>query len=137
MTKLFLEVFMKKVVKQISLVLLFAILIVSMTGCATILSSDSKDITFESSPPGAEIKINGVTYAKTPTTIPLDKSHSYTVEITKEGYQPFTATIKNKIGVGWVILDLISGAMPIVVDAITGDWKTLSPTKIYVNLATL
>ena len=126
---------MKKLVKKISLSLLFAILIISLTGCATLLAGDSKDITFESSPSGADVKINGITYAKTPVTIPLDKNQSYIVEISKNGYHPLTVKINNKIGVGWVILDIITGTMPIIVDAITGDWKTLSPTKINANLA--
>jgi hypothetical protein len=126
---------MKDFLKHTVLCLFLGILIVSLTGCATILSSSSKDITIESNPAGADVKINGVTYSKTPTRIPLEKDRSYIVEISKEGYHPFNATIKNKIGIGWIILDVFSGALPVVVDAITGDWKTLSPSTINVNLS--
>lgn len=117
------------------MVVLLALVVVSMTGCATIFSKSNQGVSFDSTPAGADIKINGVVYGHTPATIPLEKNKSYVVEIAKEGYHPQLVTIQNKLGVGWVVLDAFSGALPLVVDAITGDWKTLSPKNVFVDLA--
>lgn len=128
---------MKKAVRKILVVSLLAIIVISFTGCATVFGKSSKDILIISDPPGAEIKINGASYGKTPATIPLKKDSSYLVEISKEGYHSQTAQIRSELGVGWLILDLFSGAVPIVVDAITGDWKKLSPQNVSVSLPQL
>jgi hypothetical protein len=35
--------------------------------------------------------------------------------------------VYGKIGAGWVILDLITGGLPVVVDALTGNWNSFDP----------
>lgn len=124
-----------------SIIFMLLVLIVSalcLSSCATVLSKKSYGITVSSDPAGADVIVDGVRMGKTPTTISLPAEKSYALEVAKEGYQSSFYTIKKKVGAGWVVLDLVTGiptgGIPLLVDLITGDWKTLSPTKFDVNL---
>ena len=43
-------------------------------------------------------------------------------------------TINSKVGAGWVILDVLGGLIPIVVDAATGSWKKLDQDAVDAQL---
>jgi len=34
------------------------------------------------------------------------------------------------VGAGWVILDILGGLIPVIVDAATGDWHYLDQTNV-------
>ena len=53
----------------LGLVMLSAIVI--FTGCATVISGTSQEITFESSPSGATVYLDGERYGVTPFTLSL------------------------------------------------------------------
>jgi uncharacterized protein YceK len=116
------------------LVLLVIVWVFSFSGCATIFTGDSEKVSFVSDPAGAEVYVDGTLRGKTPVTIDLDKSRMYAVEVRKEGYESQFATIKSKVGLGWVALDVFSGLAPLIVDAATGSWKYLSPNELSVPL---
>ena len=59
---------------------------------------------------------------------------SYSVSVSKDGYETGYATLTNRVGAGWVILDILSGLVPIVVDAVTGAWGGLSPDTVHLVL---
>jgi hypothetical protein len=47
------------------------------------------------------------------------------------GCEAKTFTLTNRVGVGWIISDVIFGLVPVVVDAATGSWHSLD--QDYVN----
>lgn len=47
-----------------------------------------------------------------------------------EGHKTITRIVSNHIGTGWVILDVICGLIPIIVDGITGAWYYLDTDNI-------
>jgi hypothetical protein len=49
------------------------------------------------------------------------------------GCEAKTFTLTNHVEVGWVILDVIFGLIPVIVDAATGSWYVLD--QDYVNAA--
>ena len=51
-----------------------------------------------------------------------------------EGYKSITRNVTNKVGAGWVILDVLGGLVPIIIDAVTGAWYDLSEKNVDVNL---
>lgn len=108
--------------KKIICFSLLALLLIGATSCATLFSSSNKSIAIRSTPENAEIYINGERMGSTPLQLELDASKTYSIEYRKEGYKPITKHLKGKVGVKWVILDILGGMMPIVVDAVTGDW---------------
>ena len=120
--------------KRIATILAATILALSLTGCATLLKGNTQEVAFASDPAKAQVYINGSYFGDTPFTMELDSSNSYTVEFRKSGYQSKSFLINSELGLGWVILDVISGFYPVVIDAITGDWKVLEPTIVMTNL---
>ena len=41
----------------------------------------------------------------------------------KEGYKDATCTLAKGTGAGWVVFDVITGLVPIVIDAATNSWS--------------
>lgn len=70
----------------------------------------------------------------TPLSLQLKADRTYNVEFRKKGYQPITRVVGSKVGAGWVILDIMSGFVPIVIDAATGAWNVLDESEIDANL---
>ncbi|MBK8552797.1 MAG: PEGA domain-containing protein [Ignavibacteria bacterium] len=59
--------------------------IIYFSGCATIFSGGSEDVSLESDPPKAKVLLNGSNMGKTPLTLSLKKGKSYLIEFVKEG----------------------------------------------------
>lgn len=92
-----------------------------LNGCATIFSGSSEDVSLESDPPKAKVLLNGSSMGKTPLTLKLQKGKSYIIEFIKEGYENKTLNLSYSLGAGWLILDILSGLIGIIVDAATGN----------------
>ena len=106
-------------------------MILVLGGCALMFKGTSEEVGFQSDPQRAEVFIDGSLCGTTPCAVKLETKKSYKIEIRMEGYQSYTTTITNKIGAGWIVLDILGGLIPVVVDGATGAWYCLD-TK-YVN----
>lgn len=102
-------------------------MLAAFTSCATIMRGDRRDVRFNSEPQGADVYINGDFFGRTPIVLQLKAGHSCTVEFRKEGYRTEIRQLKSRIKAEWLILDVIFGTVPIVVDAITGSWRDFKP----------
>jgi hypothetical protein len=91
-------------------------------GCATVFKGEYRTVRIKSEPDGAMVFINGEFHGRTPVKLELRPSRPYTIEFRKEGYETAVRRIKNEIGVGWVILDVVLGVVPVLVDGLTGAW---------------
>ena len=98
--------------------------------CATIFKGTTDEVSFSSDPSGAKVYINGSLLGTTPVQLELKSKNSYTIEFKKEGYEPRTVVLNNSVGAGWIILDVIFGIIPIVVDAATGSWFSLDQEHV-------
>lgn len=103
----------------------------ALAGCATLfnkdtrLNKDTRPIALVSTPAGAEVWMNGQRRGVTPITLELDNHNSHTVTFRKEGHREIVCQLTASVGTGWVILDVLGGLVPIIVDAATGAWKSL------------
>ncbi|CAM3821972.1 PEGA domain-containing protein [Vreelandella rituensis] len=119
-----------------------------MTGCASIVGEKEQTVTINSTPSNAEVMITDerslqVHSGQTPTTVQLKKSDgsyfggkSYTVEISKNGYESRTMMI-NATPNGWYIGgNLIFGGLIgwLIVDPLTGSMYNLSPDTLNTTL---
>jgi len=104
---------------------LIASLFLLTSSCATVFKGNSNKINFNSNPQGAQIYVNGNYMGDTPIILKLESKQTYNIEFRKEGYKTKTFNITNHIGVGWIILDVILGLVPVIVDAATGSWYVL------------
>lgn len=116
-------------IKALSCVFIFCLSLI--LGCAAVFKGTSNNVDFSSAPEGAKVYVNGVVMGTTPVKLKLESKKVYHVEFKKEGYETQNFTLTNHVGVGWVILDVIFGLVPVVVDAATGSWYVLD--QDYVN----
>ena len=106
---------------------------IGATGCASVFDADNDSvITVESNPPGAEVFLSGVSRGKTPAQFSVSDDGLYDLKITYEGESRSIAMTRS-IGPKWIILDVIFGLIPVVVDAITGNWYEVQPQEIFVD----
>ncbi|HUU05569.1 MAG TPA: PEGA domain-containing protein [Patescibacteria group bacterium] len=113
-----------------SIAVLCIISFLSLSGCATLFKGTSEKVNMESSPVRADVYVNGQFMGKTPMQLNLAVKRSYAIEFRAEGYQSRTYHINNRVGAGWVILDVLLGLVPVIVDAATGAWYHLDQKNI-------
>ncbi len=101
-----------------------------LSSCATIFKGTSEEVRFGSEPQKAEVWINGARMGETPVSLKLESKKTYQIEFRKEGFKTATRTITNHVGAGWIILDVLAGLVPVVVDAATGAWYSLDQKNV-------
>ena len=102
-----------------------------LSNCATIFKGEYRDVRINSEPDDTQVYINGEFQGRTPLKLELRPDESYTIEFRRKGYKTEIRQIKNKIGVGWIVLDVIFGVVPVLIDALTGAWYEFD--QRYVN----
>lgn len=106
------------------------ITMMTITGCATLFKGSTDGVSFSSDPTGAKVYVNGNLLGTTPVQLELKSKNSYTIEFKKEGYETKTVLLNNSVGGGWIILDILGGLLPIVIDAATGNWHELDQEHV-------
>lgn len=120
---------MKKIIK----LLVISITTLSLSSCALVFKGNNPaNIPVNSTPVGAEITINGQSYGTTPTTIQLEDGENYNL-IFKLDDETRTYTLKSEVGTLWLVLDILSGGVPLIVDAATGEWLELPEDEVFVS----
>lgn len=119
--------------KMTAIICLLSFILIT-THCAFVFKGERRDIRFNSEPEGARVFINGEFYGRTPVKLELEPEESYVIEFRREGYEPVTRQLTNHVGVGWVILDVVTGLVPVLVDALTGAWYEFDQTYLNVIL---
>lgn len=106
------------------------LMVILLAGCATLFKGSTEKVNFGSDPAGARVYVNGQHMGTTPLELRLESKRSYTIEFRKEGFQNKTVLISNSVGAGWIILDILGGLFPVIIDAATGDWMYLDQTNV-------
>ena len=122
-----------RVSQIVAMLVVFAVLS-CLSGCATILAGKQADVSFSADPEGAQVYVNGSLMGTTPVQVKLENNKDYTIEFRKEGYQSKTVFLNKGLGAGWLILDIVFGLVPVIVDAATGDWNFLTTDNVKVAL---
>jgi hypothetical protein len=115
--------------KALSAVLFFIVLLAA-SSCATLFKGTTEDVMFSSNPDPAEVWVNGAKLGLTPCTLNLETKKTYSVEFRKEGFATEIRTITNHVGAGWIILDVLGGLVPVIVDAATGAWYSFNQKNV-------
>lgn len=111
-------------------VALLTCMVLIFNSCAIIFSGTNAGVRMDSSPDGVEVWVNGAKAGVTPCKIELKKNQEYSIEFKKEGYQTRSYRLTNSVGAGWVVLDILGGLVPVIIDAATGAWYSLSQDNI-------
>ena len=115
-----------------------AALLPSLGACATITRGTSQSFVIQSEPPGATARLSNGQICDTPCSLKMKRKDGFTVDITKDGYEPVHATVSSGISgggaagmAGNVILGGLIGA---VVDGTSGAMNDLSPNPLSVRM---
>lgn len=114
---------------------LFTALVVSLTGCCSIIHGTRQDVGISSAPTGAMVKIDNVSSGNTPVVAKLTRKDNHFVRVELSGYQPFDMTLTRSVS-GWVWGNIVFGGLiGLAVDAIDGAFYNLSPEQVSATLA--
>jgi len=100
------------------------------SSCALIFKGTSEEVRFGSDPQRAEVWVNGAKMGETPVSLKLESKKTYTIEFKMEGYKSVTKSITNHVGAGWIVLDILAGLVPVIIDAATGAWYSLDQKNV-------
>lgn len=114
--------------------LVFLPCLVLLAGCGTLFTPSTKSISLNSSPVEAEVVINGSLQGVTPLTLELSNRETHVIEFRKDGYESVACTLHASVKGSIIILDVLGGLVPVIIDAATGDWKTLKEDFCNVSL---
>lgn len=103
-----------------------------LTSCATLFKGTSEEVNFNSNPNGAEVWIDGKIMGHTPVNFKLITKKTYVIEF-KYQDQTKTINLNNHVGAGWIVLDVLGGLIPIIVDAATGAWYSFDQKNMNVD----
>ncbi|RJP79563.1 MAG: PEGA domain-containing protein [Candidatus Zixiibacteriota bacterium] len=99
-------------------------------GCAAIFQGTNDSLDLRSEPSGAEVYVNGNLMGTTPVKLELKSKETCCIEFKKAGYQTQTHNIGNHVGAGWIVLDVLGGLVPVIVDAATGSWYSFNEETV-------
>jgi hypothetical protein len=105
-----------------------------LSGCATLFSGTSQDVTFTSDPDGADVVLDGDVIGKTPLTYELDRQtfRRSEVVIRKDGFRSEQFPVKKTLNT--VALFNCTSVLSWGTDALTGAMMEYSPSKYFVEL---
>lgn len=115
-------------------VALLTTLTLVLVGCGTLFNGKTSTISMSSNPVGAEVIVDGDRMGTTPISLDLSVKEEHRVVFRMDGYDEVTCILNRKVGTGWVILDILGGVIPIIIDAATGSWYELSENACNVTL---
>lgn len=125
--------------KVIGLAVLF-IVIINMTGCATILKEKTTDVKIDSEPQGAIVYNYLHVYEKphqigiTPMTININNRHNLALIFKKDGYQDKKVILRSGVAVGWQLASLCCGVLPAIPDFFFKSARNFDRKEIKVSL---
>lgn len=117
-----------------------------LPNCATIVSGTKQDITLNSNPPGADVRVfqgrvigsvDGfpeVASGNTPVVVSLQRDKQYTVIAEAPGYKQARMVVDQNFN-GWVLGNIIFGwILGGAIDYLSGAWWRLNPDTIALRL---
>ena len=111
--------------------LLSVLLILSVTGCATLFAGSST-VPVVTNPPGAFVYLNGIPVGQTPTAINLEPDRPGNIQIYLPGFQPVQMWRQKSI-TGWFWVNIL--VWPgFFVDLATGKYNKYDDTGIAIGL---
>jgi hypothetical protein len=116
----------------IGLVVLCGIVVGAGSGCATMFTGSTQQLTVSSQPPGARVIVNGSYSGVTPVALLLKTEHDYGIILQREGYRDTAVPVYREFN-PVAILNLVS-LICWVVDVATGALWRLTPGAVYVTL---
>lgn len=111
-----------------------AMLCVSLSGCATIITGTTQKVPITSDPSGARLDVDGQCAFTTPVILKMERKSDHILVFSKEGYHQQTVTLLHTLS-GAVCANVLgTGLLGWGVDAGTGAQYKLVPERVNVQL---
>jgi len=121
---------------KIKIAILSVVLLSSTWGCATIINGTTQKVGISSSPSGATVTIDDMSFGKTPAFAELKRGEEHVVKVSLSGYRTEELVITKSVS-GWVWGNIVFGGLiGLAIDAVSGGLYTLSPEQINAELKT-
>lgn len=109
-------------------------LAIHLSACASIVSGSHEEVTFNSNPDDAIVRVNGRTIGKTPITSSLKKKADQTLVFEKEGYKPLTMQLETHMDPWFWGNIVLGGLIGSTTDGLSGAVHEYSPNQYMVTL---
>jgi len=120
----------------IARIVVAGILIIYLFGCASMFNGTTQQVNVSSIPPGAIMRINGVTTV-TPSSVELKRGKNYNVLVEKDGCLSVQSKIK-RVGSAKVLYNLFwvpyLTILFVIIDFASGGAYNLEPVNLNVTL---
>ena len=107
-------------------------LVLSLASCATLFKGTTEEVNFGSNPTGAEVWVDGKLMGTTPINFRLITKKVYLIEF-KYQDQTKSVYLNKHVGAGWIVLDVLGGLVPVIIDAVTGAWYSFDQSNVNVD----
>jgi hypothetical protein len=99
-------------------------------GCASIVSGTHQNVSFDSTPTGADIVIDNKVVGRTPATVNLKRKNDEVVTFVKEGYKNYTVSMSNFYSYNPMVLGdfILGGPFGTTTDVTDGAIYRYDPT---------
>lgn len=103
----------------------------TLSGCATLMSSNQGDVVVTSQPSALCVTIDGQPYGAAPVVAPLSRGHVHVVKVEQEGYLPYEMQVVPVVN-PWTWGNLLFGGfLGLAIDGLTGALYEHSLTNIH------
>lgn len=117
--------------RQVMKTMLCGFMVLSATGCGTVVNGIHQDLAITSHPGGAQVSVDGISKGTTPIVIPVTRKHAHVVKVEHAGYQPIEASVVPQTSI-WEWGNVLFAWLPgLAVDAWTGGMYELSQERVY------
>ena len=110
------------------------LMMISSSGCATIITGWYQKVPVSSDPPGATVQVDGDEKYITPAKLHLKRNRDHMLLITKDGYREETVKLLHVISGAIAGNAVVFGLAGLAIDNLTGAQFKLNPTEVHVNL---
>jgi hypothetical protein len=110
------------------------IAVIGLSGCATIFSGSSQQVSFHSNPDGATVKVGENIIGKTPMTTSLKRKSGQVITFEKEGYNAVNTDMATKLNPVFFGNILIGGLIGTSTDISSGAIMEYAPSQYMVTL---
>lgn len=113
--------------------------LVSMSGCGTIIHGREQEISFNTNPPGAKVRYDGGVRGETPCVVHLKRRpFKNIVVLEKDGYESLQLTVRNSVSLWALLGNVVIGGIPgWIIDAATGSFGACYTDSFSVDLVPL